>query len=181
MGSLKDQLLKAKLADDKRARQLAHEEKARRNKVGADAIADEKRRADDERQAKERERRDADRRREAERQQQEAARTALFGVAQMLREHAQTRGIRGPRRFHFVTRARLIPFMEVSDDTARRLEHGHLAICEVPGETPERFVVVDAETANRVREAAAEYVLFHNRTPREPRGRDRDEDAAGAE
>ncbi len=162
MGSLKDELLKKGLADDRRARQLAHDEKARRNRIGKDAVDDERRRTEEERVTKERERRETDRRREQERAKEDAARSALLGVAQMLRDHAQTRGVRGPKRFHFVTRERKIPYLDVSDDAARRLENGQLAICEIPGTAPETFVVVPAETAARVRETAPEYVLFQN-------------------
>jgi hypothetical protein len=163
MGSLKDELLRKGLADDRRARQMAHDEKARRNRIGKDAVDEERRRQEEERVAHERERRDADRRRELERQKDDAARTALLGAAQMLRDHALTRGVRGPKRFHFVSRARKIPFLELSDDAARRLENGHLAICEIPGSRPEEFVVVSADTAQRLRETAPEYVLFQNK------------------
>lgn len=162
MGNLKDELLKKGLTDDRRARQMAHDEKARRNRLGKDAVEGERRAHEQELQAKEQARRETDRRREQERQKQEAARATRLGLAQMLRDRALTSGVRGPRRWHFVTRERRIPYLDVSDDAARRLEQGQIAICEVPDTAPEQFVLVPAEAAARLREGAPEYVLFLN-------------------
>lgn len=162
MGSLKDELLKKGLADDKRARQLAHDEKARRNKLGKGAVDEERRRAEEDRLAKERGRRETDRAREAERTKEQAAKTARAALVQMIKDRAVTSGIRGPRRWHFVTRDRKAPFLEVSDEAGKQLEAGRLAICEIPGADPEQFVVVPGETALRVAETAPEYVRFHN-------------------
>lgn len=162
MGSLRDQLVKSGIADDRRARQLAHDEKARRNKLGHDGRAAEQQAAEEERQAREARRREEDRRREAERAAEASARAALAGVAQLLRDHALTEGIKGPRRFHFVTAERRIPFLELSEDAARRLESGALAICALPGLQPEEFVVVAAEHARRARASSPGCVLFLN-------------------
>lgn len=165
MGSLRDQLVKSGVADDKRARQLAHDEKARKNKLGHDGLAAQQNAAEAERHSRESRRRQEDRQREADRAAEAAARAAVAGVAQLLREHALTGGIRGPRRFHFVTAERRIPFLEVSDDAARRLEGGALAICALPGTQPEEWVVVPAELARRARETSPACVLFLNEGP----------------
>ncbi len=160
MSDLRDALKKAGLVDDKRARKIAHEEKARKNRLGKKGAAEERRRREEERLARERARREEDRKREAARRAEEERRQRLFQLAQLIRDHALTDGVRGNRRFHFVTRDRKIPFLEVSEEIARRLEHGQAAICEVPDSVPEEFVLVDAATARRVRETAPEYVLF---------------------
>ncbi len=162
MGNLKDELIRKGVADDKRARQMAHEEKARRNKLGAEAVQAERQHREQEIVAKEHSRKETDRRREQERQREDAARAARAGVAQLLRDHALTRGVRGPRRFYFVTRDKKMPFLEVSEDAGKKLETGALAICEVPDATPETFVLVPAETAGRVRQSAPELVLCLN-------------------
>ncbi len=162
MGNLKDELLRKGLADAKRARAVAHEEKARRSRLGDGAVAAEQLAAERDRATREQERRESDRRREQERQAAAAARSARAGVAQLLRERALTQGMRGNRRWHFVTRDRKIPFLELSDDAARRLENGLVAICEVPDSDPAAFVVVPADAAARVRESLADHVLFLN-------------------
>jgi hypothetical protein len=162
MGSLRDQLVKTGLADDKRARQLAHDEKARRNKLGREGITAEQHAAEEERRARDEARRAADRAREAERLRESGEHEALARAGQLLRDHALRDGIKGPRRFHFVTRERKIPFLELSEDAAKRLEAGSAAICEVPGSAPEEFVVVTADVARRLTETHAGFVLFLN-------------------
>ncbi|MBP7147406.1 MAG: DUF2058 family protein [Acidobacteria bacterium] len=162
MGSLKDELVKKGVLDDKRARQLAHEERARRNRIGQDAVAGEKQHAEQERRAREEARRAADREREARRQQEQARHEGQSRLAQVVRDHALTQGVRGPRRFHFVARDGKIPFLDVSDEIGRKLEAGGAAICEVPGSAPAQFVVLPGETARKVREDGPEYVLFLN-------------------
>ena len=160
MGSLRDQLVKTGLADDKRARQLAHDEKARKNRLGRDGITAEQHAAEEERRARDEARRAADRARETERLKEAGEHEKLARAAQMLRDHALRDGIKGPRRFHFVTRERKIPFLELSEDAAKRLEAGGAAICEVPGSAPEEFVVVASDIARRLGESHAECVLF---------------------
>jgi hypothetical protein len=160
MGSLRDQLVKTGLADDKRARQLAHDEKARKNKLGREGVSAEQRAADEARRARDEERRAADRAREEERAKETGEHAATARAAQLLRDHALRDGVRGPRRFHFVTRARQIPFLELSEEAGKRLEAGQAAICEVPGSDPEEFLLVPAEVAQRLRETHADWVLF---------------------
>ena len=168
MGSLRDQLVKTGLADEKRARQLAHDEKARKNKLGREGITAEQHAAEEERRARDETRRAADRAREAERQKEAGEHEKVARAAQMLRDHALRDGIKGPRRFHFVTRERKIPFLELSEDAAKRLEAGQAAICEVPGSAPEEFVVAAADVARRLKETHAGYVLFLNEGRTEP-------------
>ena len=99
MGSLRDQLVKTGLADDKRARQLAHDEKARKNKLGRDAIVAEKHAEEEERRSRDAAKREQDRAREAERSRGETAREATARAAQLLRDHLLRDGVKGPRRF----------------------------------------------------------------------------------
>jgi len=160
MGSLRDQLVKTGLADDKRARQLAHDEKARKNKLGREGISAEQHAAEEARRARDEARRTTDRAREAERLKLAGEHEQLARAAQLLRDHALRDGIKGPRRFHFVTRGRKIPFLELSEDAAKRLEAGQVAICEIPGASPEDFVLVAADIARRLSETHAEFVLF---------------------
>jgi hypothetical protein len=168
MGSLRDQLVKTGLADDKRARQLAHDEKARKNKLGREGITAEQRAAEEERRTREEARRAADRAREAERSKEAGEHEALARAAQLVRDHALRDGIKGPRRFHFVARDRKIPFLELSEEAAKRLEAGGAAICEVPGSSPEEFVLVTADVARRLKDTHAGFVLFLNGGRTEP-------------
>ncbi len=53
----------------------------------------------------------------------------LVQLAQQGRVEPKTRG---HRRWYYVTRKGLVPFLEVSDETAKDLESGALALCETP-------------------------------------------------
>lgn len=160
MGNLRDELVRKGLMDDKRARQMAHEEKARRHRTGHEAVAQEKQQQDTERRAKVEARREEDRRRETGRLQQQHQQQETLRLAQLLRDNALREGVRGSRRFHFVTSERKIPFMDLSEEMVHRLETGQAAICAVPGPSGTDFLLVTAETARRALEIDKEAILF---------------------
>lgn len=165
MGNLRDELIRKGLLDDKRARQMAHEERARRNKAGQETVAQEKQQQDQERRAREDARREGDRQREVARQAREQERQEGLRLDQMLRDHALVEGVRGPRRFHFVAPDRRIPYLDLSEEVARRLENGQLAICALSGAAGHEFVIVPAPTARRAAEANPASLLFLTGSP----------------
>ena len=61
-----------------------------------------------------------------------------------------------------MTREGKIPYLDVSDEIGRGLERGEFAICEMPGASPEEFVLLDAGHAQRVRAIDAGVVRFFN-------------------
>ncbi len=160
MGELRDELIKKGLVSDKKAKQLAHKERARKKRLGRDGVGAERRARADELLAQQLESREQDRKREAARRNEAGERETRAAVIQLISDHARRDGVKGPRRFHFVTRSGRIPFIEVSDEVARELEHGQLTVCELPGTSPESFVLLPAKYARRVRETAPEYLLF---------------------
>ena len=162
MADLRDALKKSGLVNDKRARKLAHEEKARKKKLGQKGVEAERADRDAEALEKQAARRDKDRERESGRQARQKAREESAALVQIVRDHALTSGVMGPRRFHFVTREGKIPYLDVSDEIGRGLERGQFAICEMPGASPEEFVLLDAEHAKRVRTLDADVVRFFN-------------------
>jgi hypothetical protein len=164
MGDLKDQLRKSGLVSDKRAKQVAHEERSRKKKLGRDATAREKEQQEAARREREKARRESDRQREQQRQQQEQAAEEQHRLAQLVESNAMRSGVRGPRRFHFVTRERSIPFLAINEQTAELLQRGHAAICEVPDTHPSEFVVIPNEAADRVRGLAPELIRFYQRS-----------------
>lgn len=166
MADLRDALKNSGLISEKKARKIANEERARRKKLGGRGVDDEKQTRAREQTARESERRAADRAREQSRREEEERRASVAQVAQLLREHAVTRGASGPRRFHFVTRDRKIPFLEVAEEVGRGLESGRFAICDVPFATPEDFVLVPAEIARKAQRTDPECVRFLNGTSR---------------
>ncbi len=69
----------------------------------------------------------------------------------------------GARRFYFVTRENKIPFLDLSDELAGRLERGQAAIVEVPGDGGvDDFTVVPRAVAETMRSVDPESVRFLN-------------------
>ncbi|HHN73723.1 MAG TPA: DUF2058 family protein [Acidobacteria bacterium] len=160
MGNLRDELLKKGLVSEGRARELANRERARKKKLGKRAAADEKATLEQARARQEQARREADRRRELERLDQQAYAEVRARVAQLVGDHAICEGIRGPRKFHFVTRNQTILYLDLNDAAAGQLEDGRAAICEIPGTEPEVFRLVPARIAEKVREIDPTWVRF---------------------
>lgn len=162
MADLRDALKRSGLVNDKQARKLAHEEKARKKKLGRKGLDEERAEKEAEARQKQAAQREQDRQRESAKLAKRKQREESAALAQIVRDHALTSGVMGARRFHFVTREGKIPYLDVADEIARGLERGELAICEMPGATPEEFVLLDARHARRVRAIDADVVRFFN-------------------
>ncbi len=163
MGNLRDELIKKGVVSSKKAQQIAHKDRARKNKLGRRRVAEERSAQDSARRARETSQREEDRKRESVRRDEASQHEERHALIQLMRDHAR-HDLRGPRRFHFVTRSQRIPFLEVNEQAARSLEHGELAICELPDTDPEQFLILPAESARRVQASAAEFVLFFETT-----------------
>ena len=168
MGNLRDELLNKGLVSEKRARELANRERARKKKIGKRAAADEKISHQQARAREEQARREADRRRELERLDQQARAELQARVVQLIEDHALSDGIRGPRKFHFVTRRKTVLYLDLNDSAAAQLTEGRAAICEVPGSHPETFRLVPARTAEKIREIDPAWVRFFEASRAEP-------------
>ncbi len=162
MADLRDALRRSGVVDPKTARRLAHEEAARKKKLGAAGVDAERALTDEERRLRDEKRRDADRDRERKRAVEDERRAAVHRLARLIEDRALTEGVAGSIRFHFVTREKKIPFLDVSEKTAEALTAGDLAICEIPGSVPERFALVPADVARKVQESDQTHVLFLN-------------------
>lgn len=127
MGDLRDQLKKAKLISDKKARQLAHEERVHRKAAGHAGLEQER----EQRAAELRRLREEERRRttlvqaELDRARQQAAERAA--CEQILATDAYVPRA-GGQRFHFEIEGGLLPSLELDAGTARSLRAGELCI-----------------------------------------------------
>lgn len=166
MGSLRDELKKAGLLNDKDIRRVHQDEQQRKKDLGKEGVAEEERRqrneAAERAKAQAAKDRDLSRQRESERERKEAQARTRLGI-----HNAILKDIGGPRRFHFITRQQTIVFLEVAPEIARRLEAGELAIINRPSEASgdfagDDYAVVPRETARTVRELAPEAVRFWN-------------------
>lgn len=165
MGNLRDELIKKGLATEKQAQQVAHQEKARKNRVGDKGVAQEKAQREAQRHERDEARRALDRERERGRQAQQSTREAHLQLIQLIKDNALTAGIAGARRFFFKSRKNKLPFLELSEETSLQLEQGLAAIVEIPDSNPHKFVVVSADTARRVADRSRDWIRFWNETP----------------
>ncbi|MEZ5987590.1 MAG: DUF2058 family protein [Planctomycetota bacterium] len=161
MGDLFDELKKAKLIDEKRARNLAHEQRVERSKQGGDRARDaEERRKREE--FEERRSRDAEADRERERTRREGQQhdERQAELRQQVRAKALGREGEGKLRWHFETADGELPFLPVSETVARRLEAGELAIVRDPAAAYPAYVVVPRDVALALRRELPANVCF---------------------
>jgi uncharacterized protein YaiL (DUF2058 family) len=139
MGDLRDAFKKAGLIDDKAEKRLKHEERVQRKELGREGLDEQKRRDDAERAARDEQKKSdakaAQQKLDHERQRSERWKKLLADV-----DRECVRGTSGPRRFHYHDADDWLPYLQVDDDTGRRLEAGELAIVKHP-ETKEAMLL----------------------------------------
>ncbi|MFO0981301.1 MAG: DUF2058 family protein [Planctomycetota bacterium] len=163
MGDLRDELRKAGLLSDKDIRRVHQEEQQKKKVLGKEGVEAADRRRKEEAAARNRQQAERDREL-ARRQQSERDRRDAAARQRAAIESAILRDVGGPRRFHFVTRASTIVFLEVSLDIARRLEAGELAIIEKPSDAAdgrlEEHGIVPREIARQLSAVDRDSVRF---------------------
>ena len=168
MNDLREKLLKAGVVDKKQVRQAKHQERVKRKEKGREMMEQEKKDRDAELEDRMEATRQEDREREGERQEESNNQDPVAQLLEIAQAGAVREGLFGNRRFHFVTRKGLIPFLEMSDDLAKRIELGGAAIAELPGEDVEKYIVITVQAAARMKEIDPESVRFWGEV-REPR------------
>ena len=129
MGNLRDQLKKAKLIDSKRAKQLAHEERVHRAKVGgAQGVEREQKSRAAELAATKAEQslRDADR--EASLQNERATQTERKACEELLAREMRAANQRGGRSWYFQLADGRLPRLEVGPTERAQLQEGVLCV-----------------------------------------------------
>ncbi len=164
--NLRDQLLRAGLADKKRADQIAREKK-KEDRVAAGHIEDKATLERREATARDAERREREATATAHRvaaRAREEAELALERPRQILRAK-RIRVRSGPQRFwHKAPDGREIWRLDITESVALDLRLGQLAIAWCDDRSPE-VIIVDRETASRVAELRPELILFRNVGP----------------
>lgn len=167
--NLRDQLLKAGLADKKRADAVAREKRKEDRTAQAHQI-DKATRERLEAEAREAEQRLRDAEVAARRREQEEKEAAavkerlLLSSRQILRAH-RVRFRPGPQRFwHRSPDGREAWRLDLSETTATDLRVGRLVVAWVDDRNPE-VVLIDPLTANRIEALRPELILFRNRGP----------------
>ncbi|MFQ5506304.1 MAG: DUF2058 family protein [Planctomycetota bacterium] len=161
MGSLFDELKKAELIDKKRAKQLAHEKRVDKKMAGGDVAEDEELSRKREQFAERRkEERRQHRRTEKERLRHEREKAEWAEIKQLARSKEIESD--GKLRWHFETQKGALPYLPVSQPTARRLEAGEIGIVASPDSTWPKFVLVPRDVALAMKRLRPELVRFLN-------------------
>ncbi len=163
MGSLFDELKKAKLIDKKKAKQLAHESRVAKKKKGGS-------RGEDLEKQKKREAFEAKKREEAERKRVEAKRlqegkerkAAIAALRQQIQSTSLGVESRGPRRFYFVDEEGFVPYLSVSPSAGARLEAGELGIVRDPSRGSLGYCIVPRDVALRCKRLVPAWCRFLN-------------------
>jgi uncharacterized protein YaiL (DUF2058 family) len=153
MGSLQEELMKARLVDEKQRKKAAHEKRIHQSTVGREGLEKEQQEKEHRLQAEAKAKRTRDRQVDEERKKALEEASSGNRLKSMIAD-ATLMGFGGPRRFCYVNRSNRVPFIEVNDDAARRLTRGELAIIEtqdgkvglVPGAAAREIVELDSET-----------------------------------
>jgi hypothetical protein len=150
MGNLRDQLKNAKLMSDKRARQLAHDERVHRKEAGREGLE------------KEREQRDAELRalREEDRERTAHTQAELDRAREQAQERAACEAILqeqafappggGRQRFHFEVEGGDLPWLELDEGLARRVRAGEMCIVRSGAADAHVYRLLATDLARRV-------------------------------
>ncbi len=158
MGDLSEELFKAGLISKKQLKATEHDKRVKQKNVGHKALDKEEQRKKAEHEKRRAEQQVQDRERNLDEQ------AALEGKVTRARlkdiiKHGAVKSGRGNRRFYFVARDGKIPFLEVSDEIARALQYGDLAIVRIPEMKLERFVILPRKTATQVKDIDPDLVV----------------------
>ena len=173
MGSLQDQLLKAGLTTEHKAKVAKSEKrKAQKKKKKKGATSDQSDLQKHIAQTKQAQQEKANQLNE-QRQAEIKEREQVARVKQILEHHNQDE-IRGPVTFNFTYDSK-VKEIEVNAQTQKALANGRLAICVLEG----KFFVLQDEPARKFAEVDEKYIVFHVENDSE--GKDEDDPYAGYE
>jgi len=159
MGSLQEELMKARLVDKKQRKKAAHEKRVHQSKVGREGLEKEKQEKELRLLAQAEEKRTKDRELDTARQRAREAEGGENRLKSLISGAMLQGGTGGARRFCYVNRRNRIPFLEVNDDVARRLTRGELAIIETENG---KVGLVPGNAAREIAELDSEIVRFWN-------------------
>jgi len=171
MGSMRDELIKKGLANEKRARAVTHQEKARQKQLGTEGMAAEKLAHEREARQEAESKRAEDRRREDERRRQHDQDLEGNRIPDLIRAGLVRDGAAGNRRFYFITRENTVSFLEVSDTASRNLADGRFGVVESGGVVRKDFCLVASEQVAEIAALDPARVRFWNgdEAPARPR------------
>jgi len=155
--SLKDELLKANLISKKRLKQIAHEQRVEKKKLGQDGVKEKQRKRQQELNQKRKARQEQDKQRAQEKKQEQLRKQRMAQIHDIVEHGKITEGMHGHRKFYFVAQSGKIPFLMIGEDLAEKLGKGLVSIVEHP---VDEFCVVAKKVSEKLKTLDENVVRF---------------------
>lgn len=156
--NLRDQLKKANLLSDKKARQLAHEQRVERKEKGREQLEQEARQRQDEVQGLRQQSRELTRK-EQQRLEQEKKQREEERAVDVLLDGARRPG-HGAVQFYFATADGALPWLELSPREAQEVRAGQLGIVRTGPLGTHTYGLLPIDSVRRVHRTRPEVVAF---------------------
>ena len=156
--NLRDQLKKANLISEKKAKQLAHEQRVERKEKGREQLEQEAQQRKDEVQQLRDEGRERTRKEQEALDRERKQREEQVAVQQLL-ESAKKPGP-GAVKFYFATREGALPWLELSSREAQEVRAGQLCVVRSGPEGTHTYRLLPADAARRVHHARPDAIAF---------------------
>ncbi|MGC6486747.1 MAG: DUF2058 family protein [Planctomycetota bacterium] len=156
--NLRDQLKKANLISDKKAKQLAHQQRVERKEKGREQLEHEAQERQDEVQKLREEGRERSRKEQAALERERKRREELLAVDQLL-QSAKKPGP-GAVKFYFATADGALPWLELSSREAQEVRAGQLCVVRSGPVGTHTYRLVPVDAARRVHAARPDALAF---------------------
>lgn len=156
--NLRDQLKKANLISDKKAKQLAHQQRVERKGKGREQLEQEAQERQDEVQQLRDEGRQKTRKEQAALDRERLRKQEQEAVGQLL-ESAKKPGP-GTVKFYFATREGALPWLDLSSREAQEVRAGQLCVVRSGPVGTHTYRLLPADAAKRVHQARPDAIAF---------------------
>jgi uncharacterized protein YaiL (DUF2058 family) len=156
--NLRDQLKKANLISDKKAKQLAHQQRVERKEKGREQLEQEAKQRQDEVQKLRDEGREKTRKEQEQLDRERKRREEQVAVDQLIAS-AKKPGP-GTVKFYFATREGALPWLELSSREAQEVRAGQLCVVRGGPVGTHTYRLLPADAARRVHHARPDAIAF---------------------
>ncbi len=160
MGSLQDQLLKAKLVSKKKYVKTKQKQRMKQKELGAEKLREEKQRKKQEYERKLEEQRKRSQELEEKKKRVETESDYKRRIQETVRSGEILKGARGKERFYITAQSGKIVLTSISENLASKLKRGEAAFVEYEENKKRKFVPVTASAARKLLDLNKETVRF---------------------
>lgn len=159
MGDLRDQLKKARILSDEKARRLEHEARVERKKKGREGLARDRQQREAELARLQEEQREQTRNAQASRDEARRQQEELAACRDILARELRSTGPGSVRWFFQLDNGQL-PWLEVTTEELRMLHSGVLSVARRTAAATHVYGVLPTELARRVAKAIPEVIVW---------------------